>query len=172
MNLENGADYSSPPRGKFFPLSLNVIPRIPLDLRFDSPFPWTFHRFVFKLDKINEEDEKGDRLERRKGRTQLIPVLGLYYISWLRYQASQQPTSRLSAFVPIHLLPITAPTPSRYARTPHRRSPFSSPFLYPPSLLPIRPAESSVARLVSIRRGMNVYLTTLPNFLVKKKSPS
>lgn len=103
---------------------------------------------------------KGGRLEGRKGRTQLIPLLGLYYISWLRYQASQQPTSRLSAFVPIHLLPITAPSRPGYAAQPrpligvphfHPYSPISSPspFPFPPCLCERETNPRCLTRFVS-----------------------
>lgn len=134
-----------------FVRSESTSDRSPRDPLHDLPF----HFSLWKVSSIRLETGQNRRArwrrrwpgyKGRKGRTQLIPVLGLYYISWLRYQASQQPTSRLSAFVPIHLLPITAPSRPGYAAQSrpliavphfHPYSPISSPFPSPFRLVPL-----------------------------------
>lgn len=134
-----------------FVRSESTSDRSPRDPLHDLPF----HFCLWKVSSIRLETGQNRRArwrrgwpgyKRRKGRTQLIPVLGLYYISWLRYQASQQPTSRLSAFVPIHLLPITAPSRPGYAAQSrpliavphfHPYSPISFPFPSPFRLVPL-----------------------------------
>lgn len=70
-----------------------------------------FHRFILKRDKV------GDAVYERKGGTQLIAILRLYYISCLRYQAN----CNSSPHVCLHLFQFTGrrlPLPPRSKFTP------------------------------------------------------